>query len=505
LSVVPSVNSLLQRPRQDEVGAYALRGALWTGGLTLARVAVSIAATAILARLLTPSDYGIVAMVGTLTAFFELFSDCGLSTASVQKRNLTKAQVDNLFWLNAAVGVALCAACALAGPLLSGYYRQSAIAPVAAMTGLGFLFGGFSVQPLALLSRQMRLKDVSIIRLSAHFLGACAGVCMAFLGLRYWALVGQSLVVHAMILALVFAHVRYRPGLPRPGQGTLDMLKFGGHMTAFSILIYLVRNLDNLLIGRFCGAEQLGYYSRAYFLTTFPMTFIAGSVGAALIPALACVSHDRQKTTDLYRNTITAISSIAFPVAIGSLVTAPWLIRLVYGPKWLPVVPIFYWLAVSAVFQPVVATAYWLLIACGRTRELVLSTAVVTVIVVTGFTAGVHWGVAGVAISFAITMGLLIPTPLLWFAHRVAGIQFHATVRAIAPYLGAAIVMGVIATACGQWLTPGDADWRISLAVRVLAGLVTYGALRWKQCKAAAQAVWTEVAGTKVTAIPAQS
>jgi PST family polysaccharide transporter len=468
-------------------------------------MAISVGTTAILARILTPSDYGMVAMVGTLTAFFEVFSDCGLSTASIQKRDLTRAQVDNLFWLNVLAGAALWGGCVLAGPLLGSYFRVPGLAPIAALTGLGFLLGGFSVQPLALLSRRMRLKEVSIIRLSAHFLGACAGVCMAFLGLRYWALVGQSLAVQAAVLALVLGHVRYRPGLPKAGQGTVAMLKFGGHMTVFGILIYLVRNLDNALVGRFWGAEQLGYYSRAYFLTTFPMTLIAGSVGAAVIPALSCVNHDRQRMEELYRKTVGAIGAIGFPVAIGLVVIAPWAIRLVYGPKWAPVVPIFYWLCIATVLQPVYATADWLLIACGRTWELVLSTAAVTAIVVTGFAVGVHWGTAGVACSFAITMGLLVPGPLLWFAHRVAGIQFHATVRAIAPYLGAAIVMGVIATACGQWLTPGDADWRISLAVRVLAGLVTYGALRWKQCKAAAQAVLTGVAGTKKTAIPAQS
>jgi O-antigen/teichoic acid export membrane protein len=476
-----TVDRLLERPPTNQIGSLARHGALWTFGLIVGRYVVSIAATAVLARILTATDYGLMGMVMTLTAFFYVFSDMGLSWATVQKRDLTRGRVDNLFWINAAAGATLWGACVLVGPLLNQFYARPELARVAVVLGAGFLLSSLTVQPLALLQRQIRLRAVSVIQMTAQAGGAAVGVSMALSGFGYWALVGQSLSVQAILLLLLFGHTGYRPGSPKAGQGTMKMVTFGGYLAAYGIVTYFARNLDNVLIGRVWGAEQLGYYSRAYFLMTLPMTLAAGSLVSVMVPSLSTLNHDRERMAQAYRKAVSAIGSLGFPLVAGLAVTAPEAVRLVYGPKWAPVVPIFLWLCIAGLSQPVYVTGMWLLLACGRTRELFLCGLAVMIVLASGFAVGVKSGAIGVAVAYAITMGLVLPLPALYFAHRVTGISFSLTMRAAAPYFLAAVTMGVFVAACGHGLTALGADWRVSLVVKVTVGVALYLGLCWRR------------------------
>lgn len=469
-----TVDRLLERPPTDQIGSLARCGALWTFSLIVGGYLVSMAATAVLARVLTATDYGIMGMVMTLTAFFYVFSDMGLSWATVQKQGLTRGQVDNLFWINAAAGTVLWGVCFLAGPQLSQFYGRRELAGIAAVLGAGFLLSSLAVQPRALLQRQLRLKSVSVIEITAQAGGAAAGICLALAGFGYWALVAQSLIVQVILLLLLFAHTGYRPALPSRDQGTKSMMNYGGYFAAYGIVNYFARNLDNVLIGRVWGAEQLGYYSRAYFLMTLPSMLATGSLLAVMVPSLTALSHDRERMAQAYRKAVAMVGAIGFPLAIGLAVTAPEAVRLIYGQKWAPVVPLLFWLSIAGVSQPVYSTMGWLYLASGRSRAMFCWGLVSTAALAVGFFAGLSRGPIGVAVAYALTMGLVLTLPAIYFAHRSADISLRATLRTIAPFFAAALIMGMLIAAVAYVLAAASVDWRVALALKVSIGVVVY-------------------------------
>ena len=465
---------LLERPPTDQVGGLARRGALWTFGLIVGRYLVSMGATAVLARMLSPTDYGLMGMVMTLTAFFYACSDMGLSWATVQKRDLTRGQVDNLFWINTVAGAVLWACCLLAGPFLNQFYGRPELARIVAVMGAGFLLSSLAVQPRALLRRQMRLKALSVIKICAQVSGAAVGVSLAFSGFGYWALVGQSLSVQAILMLLLFRHTGYRPGPPRANCGTKSIVSFGGYLAAFGIVSYFAQTLDNVLIGRAWGAEQLGYYSRAYFLMTLPTMLAIGSLQGVMVPSLCALSHDRVRMAQVYRKAVEAIAAIGFPLAVGLAVTAPEAVRLIYGPKWAPVVPLLFWLSIAGISQPMSGTMGWLYLASGRSRTMFYWGLATAATLAGAFLVGLGRGPIGVAVAYALTMGLVLTLPALHFAHRSAGISFQATLRTLAPFFVGAVTMGILVAASGHFLAAAGATWRAVLALKVSIGVVVY-------------------------------
>lgn len=461
-------------PAGSEVGSLARSGACWTFGMVVSRQALNLGATVILARLLSPADYGLVAMVMTLTAFFQFFSDMGLSWATVQRSAVTRQQVDNLFWVNTAFGAVLWGACALSGPLLNRFYGRSELAPVAAVLGAGFLLGGVAVQPTALLRRQMRLRALALIEVAARAAGAAAGVAMALAGFGYWSLAGQALVAQAVVAGLALLVSEYRPGTPRRGAGTGALIKFGGYLAGFEVFAYLGQNVDAIIVGRVFGAEPLGYYSRAYFLMLLPAMLTSGSLNAVMVPSLSALRSNPEAMGAAYRKAMEAVAYVAFPLAIGLAVTAPEAVLVVYGERWAPVIPLLFWLSLGALFLPL-DTYRWLFIAAGRGRALLGWGIVQAVLLSGGLLLATRWGLAGTAAARAWLAVAVLTAPGLYLAHRVAGLSLQATLRRLAHPSAASVVMGAAASAAG-WAAGGlSGAWQTVLTAKLVAGIAVYG------------------------------
>ena len=471
---VASERALLQVPEPHEIGSLARRGGLWTVGLILSRTAISMGTTAILARRLSPTDYGLMGMVVTLTAFFQIFSDMGLSWVTVQRREITRAELDNLFWVNLAGGALLWGACAAAGPILSRFYVRSELRGIAGVLGAGFLLSSLAVQPAALLRRRMRLKELGLAQTAAHVTGAFIGVVLAILHAGYWALVGQSLALQASLLLVLYVQTGYQPRLPRRAPGTRSLLALGGFLVAFALTDYIVRTINNILLGRVWGAEALGYYSRAYFLMLLPMYLTTGGLSGVMVPALSALKDDLRRLETAYRKATLSACLVSFPLAVGLAVTAREAIRVVYGPQWGPVSPILAWLAVGAISQPIYGTTGWLFTAAGKGRALLwfgmMTAAAVTVAVL----IGVRGGAVGLAAAMGLTLTFAVALPALFYSHRVVGLCFSKTVLPLLPMLFASLAMGAIAGWVGREFAALGWPAPAVLATQVMAGLVTY-------------------------------
>ena len=235
----------------------------------------------------------------TVTGFLLVFKDAGLSIATVQREYITHAQVSNLFWVNVAVSILTTLTIAAAAPVIARFYHDSKLVKIALCTSITFLISGSTIQHQALLKRQMRFKALAVIEVGSMTVGVLVGVVMAILGCRYWSLVGSSLSAETTGLLLTWSLSQWRPGLPVRRSGIGPLLGFGAHLTLNSLIFYLARGMDNLLIGRFYGPASLGLYSRASALLMRPIEQFLGPVNAVFVPALSRL----QGQPELYRTT----------------------------------------------------------------------------------------------------------------------------------------------------------------------------------------------------------
>lgn len=470
----PGDGDIVSHVGAADVGRRARTGAVWSVLQVGGRNLISIATTAVLARMLSPDDYGLIGMVATLTALLLVFSDMGLSWATVQRAHLTNIQVSNLFWVNVVAGALLWVLCAAMAPLIAGFYDRPELSAVTSIMGATFLLGSLAVQPMAVMQRQMRFKEIATLEIAALLLGAIAGVVAAFMGYGYWSLVIQALTNQAARAVSALPLSRLAVTRPRFGMGTRALVAFGGLLALNGVLIYFARNLDSVLIGRWWGAEALGYYNRAYFLMLLPSMLATGVLTNLMVPALSAFQDDRARFGAAYRRAVTLVAFVGSPMAAGLALTADEAVRLVYGEKWLPVATMVVWLSLAGITQPIYNTTGWLFTAAGKAKAYLVLTVINAAALTAVFFAAVPYGADAVAAMYGIVMGLILVGPAMWLAHRSAGISLGATTRDLLPVLSCVVAMSVAVLAAAELASRASLTWQATFVIKVAVGITAY-------------------------------
>jgi O-antigen/teichoic acid export membrane protein len=378
------------------------------------RFVVRTATTMVLARLLSPQDFGLQGMVVVVTGFLELFRDAGLASATVQRLEVTHEQTSTLFWINVAVGAMLAALCVALAPLVVRFYHEPRLYWIAVVSGATFLFNGLAAQHGALLRRGMRFVTQAKIDVLSLTVGSATGVVMALLGCRYWSLVGMAMAISIVGTAAVWIAVPWVPGPPRRRSGIRSMLHFGGLATCNSFVVFLAWNAEKLLLGRFWGPGALGLYGRAFQLVTLPVEQLNGALGNVAFPALSRIQHDAKRLARSFLRSFSLLISLTIPIAIACATFAEEIIRVVLGPKWMAAAPIFRLLAPVALVFAVVNPLSWLVMSTGRMgRALAISTAT-TPLVIVGILLGLSHGPKGVALGYSVAMTLIVIPTAAW-------------------------------------------------------------------------------------------
>jgi O-antigen/teichoic acid export membrane protein len=368
----------------------------------------------VLARLLTPQDFGLVAMATTINGFLRIFNDAGLSTATVQREGITHAQVSNLFWTNVALGGTVTLILAGSAPAVAWFYREPRVVSITLVLSVTFLLTSSTVQHLAILKRQMRFKAIAFIQVSSITAGALVGISMAWLKYGYWSLVGMQLTIPIVTFCLTLMVSRWRPQLPTRHSGTRSLLTFGANLSASTFLWSLARSSDGLLIGRFLGPTSLGLYSRAAALLLRPVEQLISPIEAVFVPTLSRL----QPHPERYRRTLLRIYDIiaitSFPVSGLFLALAHPLTLVVLGSKWEKAAPVFAGFTLIALYTPVASVASWLLTSQGRGRDFLILSLMGSFGTIVAFLVGLPFGPAGVAASYSAYC-LLIGLPIIYY------------------------------------------------------------------------------------------
>jgi PST family polysaccharide transporter len=452
-------------------GRQSVRGGAISVVARAINAIVQIGSVLFLARLLTPEDYGLVAMVTAVTGFGPVLVDLGTRDAVVQRARITEGEVSSLFWLTMTIGTVFTILVASSGPLIAGFYNEPRVIPIALVSSLTFFITALISQHQALLRRCGMFRELAIVDIVANVLSASGAITMASFGLGYWALVSRPVAMYSLTAVGTWFYCRWVPGRPVITSGVKEMVKFGLYLTGFSLTDFVGRNSDRAAIGRGLGARTLGYYQNALFVYDNVLDVIVLPLHQVAVTSLSKLQHD---LNELRRSWAKALSTVAFYTmpTFGILaITGQDVIVTVLGKKWAEAGALLSVLALRGLPHSAERTLGWLHVAAGRTDRWLRWGVFAACVQLAALFCGLPFGPFGVILAYAITMYLLF-VPALAYAGHPLGIRARDVINVVKTPLGVAL----FCTAIGFGLRFSiAANWHPLIRVAVLS--LTYIAL----------------------------
>jgi PST family polysaccharide transporter len=434
------------------------------------RFMVQMASTMVFARLLTPHDFGYIAMVTAVTGFVALLQDANLSTVTVQRSQISDAQVSALFWINVALSVTVMVAVAALSPAIAWFYHEPRLVWITLAVAVTFVFGGLSVQHQALLKRNRQFKRLAIADVVGMATGFAVGTLMAKNGFGYWALVGATFGSAIASCGMTWTVCRWRPAMPTKTVDIPSMMAFGGKLTGFQVLTYFTRNFDNIVIGRVLGSVALGIYSKAYALLALPINQINAPLSSVVIPALSRLQNQPEEYSRFFLRALRTLSFFTLPLVVFSSVFARDVVLVLLGSKWLPAAVIFQLLAPAALVGAVNVAPGWLCISLDKSRQQLIYGLISAPVCVIAFLIGIRWGAQGVAAGFSLTY-----TFLFWgfvrYATKDSPVTFSEVFGAFSAPLMASSAVGLTV-----WMWRWDLLSDVPPAFALVASAVLFAA-----------------------------
>lgn len=406
-----------------DLGGRTARGGMIAIGSQAVRILLQLANFAILSRLLVPDDFGIVAMAVVVTGFVSIFTDLGLSMATIQRQQINQQTVSALFYLNLAVGGAVTLLAWALAPVAAALFDDARVTWVVVALAASLPFNAAAAQHTALLIRRMRFGTVQLISVTGLGVGLVIGVLAAAAGLHYWALVFAAGTNAVIVLVLSWRVSGWRPSRVPDWRGARESISFGLYLTGFNFMNYFHRQLDNLLVGGRWGSVELGNYSRAYAIFLLPLTGLVWPIGSALGSAL-CRLQDNDR--EMERFFVGALAPLLIVTSMGFLIVFSATERIVdifLGQGWNQAVPILHALSYTMLIQPIYSSVGNVYIARGRVRQKFLASLITTAVYVLAFAIGSASGGVGVATAYSVAVFLIVPG---WFAFAFQGSSISA-------------------------------------------------------------------------------
>jgi O-antigen/teichoic acid export membrane protein len=450
-----------------------LRGLAWKGLSQLVLQGSRVAVAVVLARLLTPHEYGLAGMALVFSSLVLVFSDLALGAAVIQRRSLSQADLSTVFWTSVGAG-AVCTAVgfALAGPL-AAFYGQPAIRPLFAALAFAFLLTAVGTTQASLLTRELSFRAVELCLMAGSLAGGAVGIAAAAAGHGAWAIIDQQLVTAAVTSVLLWAVSPWRPSFRFSFESLRSLGGFTGNVFVQRLLYYLHRNTDNLLIGRFLGAAPLGAYSLAYNVMLVPFSRIAGPIQEVLYPAFARMQDDPLRIAAVWVRVTRLVAAISVPALLGLIVVAPDFVQIVLGPRWHAAGPVLRILAWVGLLQSLQTLNSHILQAVDRTSTLMRFSVLFFTAHLAAFSVGLHWGILGVAAGYAVSSTIVEPL-YSWGTARILGVSPLLVPRALGGVFQAGIAMALAVAGVRLLLLDAGLGPGARLLVAVAVGLAVF-------------------------------
>lgn len=436
------------------------RGAVATFTAQGIKFVLKFGSTVVMARLLTPGEFGIVAMAAPILGFVTALNNMGFAQAIIRHRDLSDAQVSSLFWLNLLASSILALVILAASPVVGMIYREPEVTPVLAALSSLFILSTASMIPSALMSRQMRFLSLTAIDLSGMVITIVSTIAAAWAGMSYWSLVLGQLLGAAATAAMSYAATGWRPQTPRFVSGTAELARFGANLTGVNVAGYLSMTADNIIVGAVGGKVALGLYDRSYSLVVAPLAQLIAPLNRVALPLLARLREDSALYRKTYIQMLQFTLLLTLPTMIFCTTMARPFILFLWGARWEAAIPLFFWFCVGGLVAPVFSTTGWLYAAEGRTGRQLALASITAGISIASFIVGVIWGGAkGVVMTNAFTFTFIQVPLMAWGATKNGIVTKGDFARALTPLvfpsvITAAVLYGLSKVVSGWWTVP---------------------------------------------------
>jgi O-antigen/teichoic acid export membrane protein len=425
----------------------------WSTASKFFRQVVQLFFQIILARLLSPADFGMIGMIMVFTAFAEILRNLGFGAALIQNLNSTPAHYHTAFWSNVATGFGLFVVTQLVAPFVARFYEMPGLEQVLRVFSTIFLIGSFNVVQEALLQKQLQFRRLFMMDAISVSIGGVAALFMAKAGWGVWTLVYQYLLITIISSIVLWLTSTWSPQWRFSRSAFADLRKFGLHFTGHEMLNFISRNIDNLLIGKFIGAAALGFYSRAYFLMLQPINITNQVLARVMFPVLARYQKDIVQFKKIYLKSTSLIAFIVFPAVTFVFAMAGPIIELLLGEKWLPVSPLLQIFCIYALVDTIGITTAWIYKSMGRTDTLFRWSIYSTIVITVAIMAGLRWGVMGVAYAYTLAFLVFLWIPGWFIAFRLIDLRVFEMLKGLAPAFVASVLSGTVGWLVSQWLS----------------------------------------------------
>ena len=464
------------RETRSALDGSLVRGLAWTGAVRWGSQVLSWLSTVVVARLLTPADYGLVGMAAVYLGLVLLVNDFGLGSAIIQRRDLSENQLARIGGLSLALGTGFFALSGVLAIPLARFFGEPAIRLIVPVSSLGFILGSLQVLPRSLLARELSFRRLALVDGIEAIASTVVTLLFALADAGYWALVLGPLggrLVGTSLLALWRPH---RLAQPWPASTITTATTFGRHLVLGRIAWYLYSNADFAIVGRFLGRTALGAYTLGWTIASIPVDRITALVGSVIPSILASVQHDKAELRRYIRTLTEGLSLITFPMAVGMALVSGDLVLVLFGEQWRPAIRPLQILALAAATRSVTPILPQIAVAMGDTRRNMQRTVVASLVVPVLFIVGSRWGTTGVAIGWLVGHPLVVMPLYLQLVLQLTEMRLSSYLRALLPatVLTALMAIGILASqALMGSATPGG----VRLGIQVLAGMAIYGIL----------------------------
>jgi len=439
------------------------RNIKWVALSQLARIGSQIASVTLLARLLSPADYGLLAIASIFTNFATLFRDFGTGSALIQKEELSEGVKTSVFWLNMALGLLICVTLMGASGWVANFYSSPALVPVLCLLALSFPLNCSSIVHQALLERASQFKRIAAIESVAVVLALVAAVSAALAGLGVYSLVLQLLVLAVVQGGLLWWQSPWRPSLRPRWDGLREIAGYSSNVSLFQFVNYFARNADSFIIGKLLGPAVLGLYSVAYRLMLFPVQNMSYVVSRAVFPLMSQAHQQGNKLADVYLRSLGVITFGSAPVMAALFYFREPTIAVVFGAKWAGADALLAWLAPIGFIQSVLSTSGSVFLATGNAGRMLRYGLIGSVLQVLSFWLGIRFGLEGLVQAYllATVLNLLLTMRAVL---GVAGADLRGLLVCLRFQVVASIAAGGAVWAIDRWLFGAAAFgvWRLA-------------------------------------------
>ena len=450
----------------------------WVSVSQAAKIGFQLISVVVLARILPPSDYGVMAMASVVVTLLSMLREMGTGTAIIQKKVLTASLQSTVFWLNVGMGIAIAVLLAAFSPLISAFFKEPQLLGVLCALALIFPLTSLTTVHAALVERRSEFKTIAIIEIASQGLGLAFAVLAALNGAGVY-----SLVIHPITSSIVssiwyWKKSGWRPTFTWNKHDFNDILGFTGNLTGFNFINYFARNADSFIIGKFLGATPLGGYAIAYKLMLFPVQNLAWVVTRVLLPTLSSKQDQKAEARELYLKALVMIVTITSPMMLGMWALREPFTHTLFGNKWDVIIPLLAWMAPVGLIQSMLSTSGTVFTALGRTDLLFRLGIGSTLMIVSGFIIGVQFGLIGVVVVYLIS-NILNMLFIGYFVLKILQLSPTETIKRLAPAILSGMIMAAIIVGFNHAFQQHLASWpaMVALITGTLLGALSYALL----------------------------